>query len=195
MPRANLSAASVIAAAADLADRDGFDAVSISAVARGFGVQPASLYSHVRDRAALVDGMMILALDDIATAVSAEIEGRAGRDALAGLARAQRDIARERPGLWSALRRPASPATAASPGAARLVASTFAVLRGYRIPDEELVHATRFVAATVNGFLSLERDGSFEHRDERTDVSWERAVDALDRALTSWTSVGNGDHS
>ena len=56
MPRANLTPDLVVAAAADLADRDGYDQVTISAVARDLGVRPASLYGHVRDLAALLSG-------------------------------------------------------------------------------------------------------------------------------------------
>jgi len=47
MPRANLSQAAVVDAAARLADRDGAAAVTVSSVAREVGVKPASLYEHV----------------------------------------------------------------------------------------------------------------------------------------------------
>lgn len=179
----------VVVAAAELADRDGFEAITVSALARDLGVRPASLYSHVKDLAALLDGLHELVLGEVAEAVAEGIAGRSGRDALTGLGEAQRGFAWEHPGRWAVLARPATPATAGSPGAVRLVSLTFSVLRAYDLPEEELVHATRFIGATVNGFLALDRAGSFEHRDEQTRPSWQRALQALDRALASWPTT------
>ena len=191
MARANLTRASVVAAAADLADRDGFDAVSVSALARHLGVQPASLYSHVRDRAAVLEGVHERALDELADRIAAETAGRSGRDALAGLAAAHRDYAREHPGRWTALQRPAAAETVTSGAAQRLVTFTWAVLRGYALADDELVHATRFVGAAINGFLTLERSSAFDHRHPDVELSWRRTIDALDRALRSWPDAGS----
>ncbi|GAA2615427.1 TetR/AcrR family transcriptional regulator [Paractinoplanes durhamensis] len=188
MARANLSSVVVIEAAADLADREGFAAVTLSALARHFGVRTASLYTHVRDLSALLDSVHELALGELADRIAVAVAGRSGREALVALADAQRDYARQRPGRWAALQRPAATAPAS---AARLVALTWAVLRDYRLPDAELVHATRLLGATVNGFLSLEASGNFGHRGPTTDVSWRRAIDALDTALRTWPTEGN----
>lgn len=190
MARANLSPAVVIAAAAELADQEGFDAITLSALARRFGVQTASLYSHVRDRSALLHAVHELALGELADRVALAIAGRSCRAALAGLAEAHRGYARECPGRWAALQRPAAASTVGSEAARRLVALNLAVLRGYRLPETELVHATRLLGATLNGFLALEASGSFSHRDPAPDTSWQRALDALDTVFHSWPSEG-----
>ena len=190
MARANLTSSIVIAAAADLADREGVDAVTLSALARQFGVQTASLYSHVRDRPSLLDSVHALALGELADRIALAIAGRSGRDALVPLANAQRDYARRSPGRWAALQRPAAPSTVESDAAGRVVALTWAMLRGYPLPEAELVHATRLLGATVNGFLGLEASGSFGHRDPAPDISWRRALDALDATFRNWPSEG-----
>lgn len=189
MPRANLTPRSVVTAAADLADAASFDDVTLTAVARRLGVQTASLYSHVRDRAALLDGVHQLALDELADRITAAIAGRAGTDALVGWAEAHRSLAGESPGRWAALQRTASPATAQSAAAGRVADLTLAVLRGYRLPDAELVHATRMLGASINGFLTLERSGAFGHRSPDPEVSWRRMLQALDGLLRSWSST------
>jgi len=186
MGRANLSSAVLIAAAADLADREGFDVVTLSALARRFGVRTASLYSHVRDRSALLDGVHELALGELADRVAVAVAGRSGRAALVALADAHRDYARQCPGRWAALQRPAAPSTVESAGAGRLVALTMAMLRGYQLPEDELVHAVRLLGSTVNGFLALTANGSFGHREPPADTSWQRALEALDTAFRSW---------
>jgi AcrR family transcriptional regulator len=189
MPRRNLTRASVLASAADLADRTGYDAVTVSALARELGVQPASLYSHVRDRAALLEGVHQLALAELADRISTLIAGRSGREALAGLLEAHRAYAADSPGRWTALQRPATAATARSEEAQRVVALMRATFRGYDLPEDEFVHATRIVGATVNGFLALEAAGSFGHRALDTDLSWARVLDVLDGALRAWPTA------
>jgi AcrR family transcriptional regulator len=49
MPRVGLTTDRLVEAAAELADEVGFGHVSISALARRFGVKDANLYSHVRN--------------------------------------------------------------------------------------------------------------------------------------------------
>lgn len=190
MARANLTSAVVTAAAADLADRDGFDTLTLSALARGFGVQTASLYSHVRDRSALIERIHQLALGELADRIALAIGGRSGRDALAALADAHRDYAKRFPGRWTALQRPATEATVRSEPAARVAGLTLAMLRGYPLPEPELVHAVRLLAATVNGFLALEANGSIAHREPAVEASWQRALDVLDSAFRNWPTEG-----
>ena len=61
-----------------------------------------------------------------------------------------------------------------------------AVRRGYPIPESEIVHAIRLVAATTAGFVNLVAAESFSRRDDPIELSWDRALDALDRSLRTW---------
>jgi len=195
MKRASLSAVTVVDEAAILADEAGLDAVTLSAVARRLGVQTPSLYSHVRDHAALLDGITALALDDLGRRIAVEIAGRSRRDALAGLAAAHRALALEAPGRWHALQRRAGPAAVRSEAARDLVALNDAVLRGYGLPDAERVHAIRLIGSTINGFLALEAAGSFDHSDPAPIESWTRAIDALDATLSAWSAGSRTESS
>lgn len=189
MSRAPLNPSTVVAEATALADESGLDAVTLSAVARRLGVRTPSLYSHVRDHAALLDGVSTVALADLTARVARAVAGRSGRAALAGLFQAHRAFAQDAPGRWQALQRRTGPDVAASDAARTLVELTDAVLRGYDLPPDERVHATRLLGATINGYLTLERVGSFDHREPGTDVSWDRAVDALDSLLRAWPAA------
>jgi AcrR family transcriptional regulator len=189
MSRPPLTPASVISEAAALADESGLEAVTLSAVARRLGVRAPSLYSHLRDHAALLDGVSTLALADLAARVAEAVAGRAGRPALEGLAQAHRSFAREHPGRWQALQRRAGPAVVASDAARSIGALTDAVLRGYDLPPGERVHATRLLGSTINGYLALERIGSFDHSEPAPATSWNRAIDALDALLRAWPAT------
>ena len=72
MPRAGVTAERLTRAAAELADRDGLDAVTVSALARRFGVTVASLYSHVRGIEDLRTRMAALALRELADQAAAD---------------------------------------------------------------------------------------------------------------------------
>jgi AcrR family transcriptional regulator len=184
--RVPLTSAAVVAAAAGLADEAGFEAVTLSAVARRLKVQAPSLYSHVKDREALLDGVAALALADLSQRIATAIAGRAGRDALDGFATAHREFAREAPGRWQSLQRRAGDTVVRSDAARRIVVLNKAVLRGYPIPEDQHVHAVRLLGATINGYLALERIGGFDHSRPSPDVSWRKTVQALDVLLTTW---------
>jgi AcrR family transcriptional regulator len=187
--RVPLTSTSVVADAAALADETGFDAVTLSAVARRLSVRTPSLYSHVRDREALLDGVAALALAELAGHISAAIAGRAGRLALEGYATAYRAYAREHPGRWQSLQRRAGDLVVRSDAAREVVALTGAVLRGYAVPEDEHVHAVRLLGSTINGFLALERIGGFDHSDPAPEVSWRKIIDALDALLRAWPTA------
>lgn len=190
MPRANLTEQTVLTAALALADREGLDAVTMTAVARHFKVQPASLYEHVRGLPALMEGIQRLAFDELGALLGAGVAGLSGKAALRALADAHRSYALDRPGAWAVLQRPATIETAQSPEAARIATLLLAVIRGYALPVQDLIHASRLVGATINGFLALTRSEAYSHRSDDTDESWTAAINALDRALTSWPTEG-----
>nr|WP_255672950.1 TetR/AcrR family transcriptional regulator [Glycomyces amatae] len=184
-----MTASAVVADAASLADEAGFDAVTLSAVARRLGVRTPSLYSHVRDLEALLDGVAALALAELAARVADAVAGRAGRAALEGYATAHRAYARDSPGRWQSLQRRAGDAVVRSEAARETVALARAVLRGYPVPQTEHVHAVRLLGSTINGFLALERIGGFDHSEPSPEASWSRTVDALDALLLAWPAA------
>lgn len=186
MQRVPLNPSSIVDAAIVLADEQGFDAITLSAVARRLGVRPPSLYSHLRDVSALRDGVIESALRELNERIALSIAGRSGFDALQAFAEAHRRFAREAPGRWQALHRPAGAAAAESDAARTAVALTSAVLRGYSLPAAELVHTTRLLGATISGYLELERLGSFAHSEPHSEESWGRVLEALDSMLRSW---------
>ena len=188
MKRASLNPSTIAENAAALADEAGLDAVTMSAVARRLGVQTPSLYAHVRDHSALLDGITVLALAGLADRIAEATAGRAGRDALAGFASAHRTYSQRSPGHWQALQRRAGAAAVSSVDAKHLVSLTDSVLVAYELPAAERVHAIRFIGSTINGFLTLEKVGNFDHSQPGVEESWLRVIDGLDSLLALWST-------
>ena len=188
MARAGLTAARIIAAAADLADTDGFENVSMSAVARLFEVKDASLYAHVRSLHELRSGVAVLSLAELADQVGAALAGRAGRDALVAFANAYRSYALNHPGRYASTQMTLEPAVAEQSAAGRHAAMTRAILRGYALSEPDETDAVRLLHATFHGYVLLERGGGFSRGTRSASASWDSALNALHFTLSHWPS-------
>ncbi|MER6517903.1 TetR/AcrR family transcriptional regulator [Streptomyces sp. NPDC060334] len=185
-PRAGLTAERVTRAAADLADEVGFDRVTVSALARNFGVKDASLYSHVRNLQDLRIRVAVLAAGEIADLIGAAVAGRSGRDALAAFADSYRDFALRHPGRYAATQIQLPPERgAASAGHLRFIDLTYGVLRAYGLAEPDLTDAVRLLRSTFHGYSGLEATGGFGHPRD-VGASWERIIDVLHVALENW---------
>jgi AcrR family transcriptional regulator len=186
MARAGLTAERLTVAAAELADEVGFDQVTVSALARRFGVKDASLYSHVKSAQDLRVRVAVLALAELADRVAAALAGRAGKDALVAFANAYRDYAKEHPGRYAAAQLQLDAETLAASAARRHADMTRAILRGYALAEPDQTDAIRLLHGTFHGFVSLETAGGFSTHPRDVDASWSRALDALHAALENW---------
>ncbi|WP_431041059.1 TetR-like C-terminal domain-containing protein [Streptomyces sp. P1-3] len=189
MVRAGLTAERVVAAAADLADEVGFGNVTLSALARSFGVKDASLYSHVKNIRDLRTRVAVRATAEFTERIGTAVAGRAGKDAMVAFAHAYRQFVLDHPGRYEATRFPVDPAVAAgSAGHRRAIELTYAMLRGYGLREPDLTDAGRLLRSTFHGYAELEAGGGFGHP-RSVQASWEQAVEALHVALEHWPSA------
>ncbi|WP_217167429.1 TetR-like C-terminal domain-containing protein [Streptomyces sp. AC512_CC834] len=186
MPRLGLTTERVVAAAADLADETGFEAVTVSALARRFGVKDASLYTHVRNLQDLRVRVALLAGGELIDEITAAVAGRAGKEALVAFAGAYRAYALRHPGRYAATQiRVDQSLVADSPALRRTAEITHGMLRAYGLTEPDLTDAVRLLRSTFHGYCALEATGGFgAPRDVQ--ASWDKAVDALHVALENW---------
>ncbi|GHJ99815.1 transcriptional regulator [Streptomyces sp. Y2F8-2] len=194
MPRAGLTVERIVAAAADLADEVGFENVTVSALARHFGVKDASLYSHVRNLQDLRTRVALLAGGEMIDDIAAAVAGRAGKEALAAFAGAYREYAHRHPGRYAATQiRIDQSLVADSPAMQRTAEITYGMLRAYGLDEPDLTDAVRLLRSTFHGYCALEATGGFgAPRD--VEASWSKAVDALHVALENWPREETKDH-
>lgn len=178
MPRAGLHSEAVVSAAAELADADGLEAVTLARLADRLGVRAPSLYAHVGGVSDLRRRLADRGAHELHAALQDAAAGRARREALSAVAAAYRAYARAHPGTYTALQREVTDE------APRLVDVVLAVLRGYELSGDDAVHATRIVRAALHGFVELEIAGGFRIPLE-LDETFERLVTVLDRGLSS----------
>ncbi|MEU8437631.1 TetR-like C-terminal domain-containing protein [Streptomyces sp. NPDC029216] len=193
MVRAGLNAARLTEAAAEMADEAGIEKVSLSALARRFGVKDASLYSHVRGLRDLRVRVALLAGEEMTERIAVAVAGRSGKDALVAFADAYREYALERPGRYAASQMRFDPEeVAGSAGLLRSVELTYGMLRAYGLEEPDLTDAARLLRSTFHGYVHLELSGAFGHSREVRE-SWARGLDALHVALANWPSPNEGE--
>lgn len=184
MPRAGLDPASVVAAAAALADEVGLANVTMGLLAERLGVRAPSLYKHVDGQADLNRQVAVLALSELGDALRESLSGRTGRDALAAAAATVRGFVVEHPGRYAATVRidASGPEDPVAVAGARVLSSLSAVPDGYGIPSEATVHALRILRSLLHGFAVLEVSGGFQLETD-VDESFAWLIAFADRGL------------
>ncbi|UGQ08932.1 WHG domain-containing protein [Yinghuangia sp. ASG 101] len=186
MARVGITAARLTEAAADLADEAGLDNVTLSALARHFGVRDASLYAHVDNLRALRVRIAHLGAEEMTARIADAVAGRAGKDALVAFADAYRGYALDHPGRYAATQMRFRPDEVAdAPAFRRSVDLTYGMLRAYGLTEPDLTDAGRLLRSAFHGFVHLELGGGFGHPRAVGD-SWARSLDALHVLLENW---------
>jgi AcrR family transcriptional regulator len=193
MPRAGLDAASVVDAAADLADSEGLDDLTLARLADRLGVRAPSLYAHVDGLADLRARVGARGVAQMTAEMSAAATGLAGREALQAVADVYRSFAHAHPGTYAAMQRaPEDPESDAAIAAGRLVEVFTAVLRGYGLEGDDAIHGTRLVRSALHGFVTLEQGAGFA-MPISLEETYRRLIAMLDRGLRAPGASGRAE--
>ncbi len=154
----------VVNAALTFLDREGWDALSINALASHLGTKGPSLYNHVDSLDDLRRTVRMRVIDDILQMLSTVAAGRTRDDAVMAMASAYRSYAHHHPGRYSAFTRMPLGGddpefTAASHAAALPVID---VLASYGLSGQDAFYAALEFWAALHGFVLLEMTGVME---------------------------------
>jgi len=149
----------VIAAAAELVDERGLDALTLAALAARLGIRSQSLYAHVDGLDGLVRDLALSSVRLLGEELRSSVIGRSGRAALEAIADAYRRFAATHPGMYASTIR--DPGDDAELRAANLRAAEALtrVLQSFGLDGSAEIHAHRAVWAGIHGFLTLEHAG------------------------------------
>lgn len=191
MPRSGLAAADVVRAGAEIADELGYHRLTLGLLAQRLGIRAPSLYKHVSGLGDLQHRIATLAMTEFGEMIRDAVAGLAGRDALSALANAARGYVAAHPGRYMAtvgaeFTGPGDPLLTAS---TRVIEVISAVLRGYRISDDDMVDAIRAVRCTLHGFATLQATNGFQWGGD-IDESFEKLVSFMHNGLRGQGSPG-----
>lgn len=185
MPRAGLTAEKIVDTAAAIADADGLDSVTLSRLADDLGVRAPSLYKHIDGLDSLHRALALRGLDEANRRLQRAAVGKTRDAALAALAHAYWQFARDRPGLYIASLRPVGTGDRELAAAADMLLGTvLAVLTGYGVRGNDALHAARGLRAIIHGFVSLDASGGFRLKLDLQE-SFDRLLAAFSRDLAT----------
>ncbi len=178
-----LSRDSIVGAALTFLDREGWDALTINALANQLGTKGPSLYNHVQSLDDLRRTVRMRVIDDIIGMLNTVGEGRSRDDAVMAMASAYRSYAHHHPGRYSAFTRMPLGGddpeyTAATHAAAGPV---IAVLASYGLDGENAFYAALEFWSALHGFVLLEMTGVMDGVD--TDAVFTDMVVRLARGM------------
>lgn len=162
--KVGLDHTTVIQAAAQLADSEGFAALSLARLATSLEIRTPSLYNYVDGLAGLRRALAIHAYRELTAHLTHAALGETRRAAILAMMEAYRSFIKMRPGLYDAtLYQPQEQAGDPDLEAAKqaMFAVVAAILRPYQLEAEEHLHVLRALRSVVHGFATLEREGGF----------------------------------
>jgi AcrR family transcriptional regulator len=160
--RAGLDHATVVQAAAELADRQGLEEVSLATLATQLGVRSPTLYYYVNGLAGLRRDLAQLGTQELTHRLGRAVMGKAGDEAVLAMAHAYRAFVHEHPGLYASTVQAADPAdTALATAQTEVVEIAMRALSAYNMTHEDAIHAVRILRSIVHGFATLEHGGGF----------------------------------
>lgn len=168
-----------MAAGIALADRDGLDGLSMRRLAQELGVNPMSLYHHLRDKDALLDAMLdavVAGIEPGGPAAAEDGEGPRWTDELRALVLAARRQVLAHPWAVQVLQQRETP----TPAALRHVDRVLGILRRGGCSVELGHHALHLLGSRILGF-------SQDLFDDRSAAQADPAV--LAAQVAAWSST------
>ncbi|MCI1019254.1 WHG domain-containing protein [Microbacterium sp. C5A9] len=177
-----VSTPALVAAVRTIAERDGVDAVTMSAVAAAVGVRAPSLYKRAANR----HDLLRLAADDAAAELGTRIDAVVddatdAREVLAGVARALRDFATRSPRVTTLLFNAPTPEATPSP---ETLAPLMTTLLGAvsALTSADPLPVARTLTAWAYGFCMMEQNGGFRQGGD-VDEAFDRGLEIVLRGI------------
>lgn len=159
---ARLSRDSIVNAALTFLDREGWDALTINALATQLGTKGPSLYNHVQSLEDLRRTVRMRVVGDIIDMLNTVGQGRTRDDAVMAMASSYRSYAHHHPGRYSAFTRmPLGGDDPEFTDATRAAAApVIDVLASYGLEGENAFYAALEFWSAMHGFVLLEMTGA-----------------------------------
>lgn len=164
---AKLSRDAIVNAALTFLDRDGWESLTINALATQLGTKGPSLYNHVDSLEDLRRTVRMHVIEDIIGMLNTVGDGRTRDDAVVAMASAYRSYAHHHPGRYSAFTRmPLGGDDPEYTAATRAAAGpVIAVLASYGMEGEAAFFAALEFWSALHGFVLLEMTGVMDDID------------------------------
>jgi AcrR family transcriptional regulator len=165
-PRIGLSQKMIVDAAAEIADQEGLNGVTLAALSKKMNVRPPSLYNHINGLQAIRTELAVSGLTRLLDQMADSVTEQKGDSAMLSLAQAYVDFAVENPGYYEAalLKVQDKRAEIVSDQIVRIVTNLL-IVNGYA-SEMTAIHATRGLRSLLHGFTTLIAKEAFEREED-----------------------------
>ncbi|MEC1583788.1 WHG domain-containing protein [Bacillus spizizenii] len=165
-PRIGLSQKMIVDAAAEIADQEGLNGVTLAALSKKMNVRPPSLYNHINGLQAIRTELAVSGLTRLLDQMADSVTEQKGDSAMLSLAQAYVDFAVGNPGYYEAalLKVQDKRAEIVSEQIVRLVTNLL-IENGYA-SEKTAIHATRGLRSLLHGFTTLIAKEAFEREED-----------------------------
>jgi AcrR family transcriptional regulator len=159
----------IIEAAAEIADQEGINGVTLAALSKKMNVRPPSLYNHISGLQGIRTELAVSGLTKLFDQMADSVKEQKGESALLSLSDAYVGFAVENPGYYEAtlLKIQDERAESLSNQIVRLVAKLL-IDSGYT-NEQNVIHATRGLRSLLHGFATLIGKEAFELKEDISD--------------------------
>lgn len=180
----------VIDAAAEIADREGLETLSLASVASALGVRSPSLYNHVGGLGGMRRQLSIRASSLLTAELTDCVQGLDAARTLRAIAERLRSFAHRHPGLYDSFL--PAPAPDEDPELAAALAQPIrvvgSVLAEMGADPATMIPLIRALRAAVHGFVHLELRNGFGLPDD-IDASFATTVDLVIEAIAAHSTT------
>jgi len=152
----------VIMVAAEIADRDGLEQLSLNILAATLGIKPPSLYTHISSLSGLSRLLGLRGLRDLNEWIGRAALGKSSRDAAWAVAVSYRSFIHEHPGIYAATLPAGDIDDQEWREAKDKIMETIGIaLSGFDLGENEQIHVVRGLRSLIHGFTIMEMSHSF----------------------------------
>lgn len=161
-PRINLDLNIILKEAAEIADTQGVEAVTLAALAKKLNIKSPSLYNHFDGMNGLRAHLAAYGVEELYGSLVAATIGRSGDEAVHRLAAAYVTFVRKHPGVYEAMNiQPAMQNEQFQNISKKTIDLVICVLDPFNINKDDEIHIVRGFRSMLHGFASLEQKGGF----------------------------------
>jgi AcrR family transcriptional regulator len=192
-PRQPLSKERVLRAAIGIADRHGLESLTMRNLARELGVEAMSLYHHVANKEAVLDGVIDVVVDEIEQAlrtIDAPAPADDWKTALRMRILAAREVLHRHPWAPGVM----ETRTAVSPAVLRYYDGLLGIMRAGGFSYDLAHHALHALGSRALGFTQeLFEAGDADDDDEAAAAMFQQMADQLPHLVEMMTQISHDD--
>ena len=160
MAKRGLTKAQIIEAAVELIGEKGYDDFSLRTLAGKLGVQPASLYNHVKGIEEIESEIAVHASERMRSALSAAMAGKDSDAAFVDACLAYRQFAGENPAIYKALvHMPLSHDENVRKAGLQSFRPLRELIHSYGLARRDAISFSRGLRSVMHGFIELTNNG------------------------------------